>query len=310
LSRLHEAGLLVSDAAGQGEELLQRHRTQRLRRWSLAWTQLTAIRFRGINPDAALTTVHWRCRWLFSRTAAVLAALVVLLAASIVVGHFDEVRARLPELSVFADWRNLFWLLATIGFVKVCHELGHALACKHFGGEVPEMGVLLLVFVPCLYCDVTDAWRFAGKWQRILVSAAGMLVELVTASMATIVWWYAQPGLVQLVALDVMIVSTVHTLAVNGNPLLRYDGYYILSDLVESPFGSVRATRYRACPATGCSASKPMKTRWFPPAIGCGSPLTPWHRRHTTRCCSPPSYGAWSAYSIRTISRIWPMPWA
>ena len=235
LSRLHEAGLLVSDAAGQGEELLQRHRTDRLRRWSLAWTQLTAIRFRGINPDAALSTVHRRCRWLFSRTAAVLAALVVLLAASIVIGHFDEVRARLPELSVFADWRNLFWLLATIGFVKVCHELGHASACKHFGGEVPEMGVLLLVFVPCLYCDVTDAWRLAGKWQRILVSAAGMLVELVIASMATIVWWYAQPGLVQLVALDIMIVSTVHTLAVNGNPLLRYDGYYILSDLVESP---------------------------------------------------------------------------
>jgi putative peptide zinc metalloprotease protein len=165
----------------------------------------------------------------------VLAALVVLLAASIVVGHFDEVRARLPELSVFVDWRNLVWLLATIGFVKVCHELGHALACKHLGGQVPEMGVLLLVFVPCLYCDVTDAWRFASKWQRILVSAAGMLAELVIASLATIVWWYAQPGLLQMVALDIMVVSTVHTLAVNGNPLLRYDGYYILSDLVESP---------------------------------------------------------------------------
>ncbi len=134
-----------------------------------------------------------------------------------------------------ADWRNLLWLLATIGCVKVLHELGHALACKHFGGQVPEMGVLLLVFVPCLYCDVTDAWRFTSKWQRIVVSAAGMMVELVIASLATIVWWYAQPGLVQLVALDVMIVSTVHTLAVNGNPLLRYDGYYILSDLVESP---------------------------------------------------------------------------
>jgi putative peptide zinc metalloprotease protein len=235
LSRLHEAGLLMSDAAGQGAELLERHRSERLRRWSFAWAQLTAIRFRGINPDAVLTTIHDRCRWLFSRTILVLSALVVLLAASIVVGHFDEVRARLPELSVFADWRNLLWLLATIGFVKVCHELGHALACKHFGGQVPEMGVLLLVFVPCLYCDVTDAWRFTSKWQRILVSAAGMLVELVIASLATIVWWYAQPGLLQLVALDIMLVSTVHTLVVNGNPLLRYDGYYILSDLVESP---------------------------------------------------------------------------
>jgi putative peptide zinc metalloprotease protein len=235
LSRLHEAGLLMSDAAGQGDELLQRHRTERVRSWSLAWAQLTAIRFRGINPDAALTAIHRHGRWLFSRTTLMLAALVVLFAASIVVGHFDEVRARLPELSVFADWRNLVWLFVAIGAIKCLHELGHALACKHFGGEVPEMGVLLLVFVPSLYTDVTDAWRIPSKWQRILVSAAGMLVELVIASLATIVWWYAQPGLLQHIALDVMLICTVNTLAVNGNPLLRYDGYYILADLVESP---------------------------------------------------------------------------
>lgn len=235
LSRLHEAGLLLSDAAGQGDELLERRRTERLRHWSLAWAQLTAIRFRGINPDAALTAIHDRCRWLFSRTALAMAAIVVLFAASIIVGHFDEVRSRLPGLAAFTDWRNLAWLLAAIGVVKCLHELGHALACKHFGGEVPEMGLLLLVFVPCLYTDVTDAWRLPNKWHRILISAAGIVVELVIASLATIVWWYAQPGLVQLVALDVMLVSTVHTLAVNGNPLLRYDGYYILADLVESP---------------------------------------------------------------------------
>ena len=185
LSRLHEAGLLMSDAPGQGDELLRRHRQERFRSWSLAWAQLAAIRFRGINPDAALTAIHRHARRLFARTTLVLAALVVLFAASIVVGHFDEVRARLPELSVFTDWRNLVWLLAAIGIIKCLHELGHALVCKHFGGEVPEMGLLLLVFVPCLYTDVTDAWRLPNKWQRILVSAAGMLVELVIASLAS-----------------------------------------------------------------------------------------------------------------------------
>lgn len=235
LSRLHDAGLLFSDAPGQGDELLERRRNERNRRWSLAWAQLTAIRFRGINPDPALTAIHEYCRWLFSRTALVLAALVVLFAAAIVVGHFDEVRARLPELSAFADWRNLAWLLAVIGSIKLLHEFGHALACKHFGGEVPEMGVLLLVFVPALYTDVTDAWRLPSKLQRILVSAAGILAELVIAAVATIVWWYAQPGLVQLIALDVMFVATLNTLLVNGNPLLRFDGYYLLADLVESP---------------------------------------------------------------------------
>ena len=98
---------------------------------------------------------------------------LVVYALSLVVGHFEEFRDRLPELSAFVDPRNLVWLLLAIGVVKVLHEFGHALACKHFGGEVHEMGFMLLVFSPCLYCDVSDAWRFPSKWKRIAVSAAG-----------------------------------------------------------------------------------------------------------------------------------------
>jgi putative peptide zinc metalloprotease protein len=235
LSRLHSAGLLISDSVGQGGELVTRMRRDRVRRWALSWTTLLAIRFRGLDPDAFLTAAHQRLRWLFS-PAMLLAGLVILLyAASLIVGHFDEFRQRLPELSALLDARNLPWFLVTIGAVKVLHELGHALACKHFGGEVRELGLMLLVFTPCLYCDVSDAWRLRSKWQRIAVSAAGMLVEIVLAAVAAIVWWYAQPGIVPLVAMNVMIVCTLGTLLVNGNPLLRYDGYYILSDLVETP---------------------------------------------------------------------------
>jgi putative peptide zinc metalloprotease protein len=94
---------------------------------------------------------------------------------------------------------------------------------------------MLLVFAPCLYCDVSAAWRLRSKWQRIAVSGAGMAVEVALAALATIVWWHVQPGVVQLIALNTMVVCTVGTLLVNGNPLLRYDGYYILSDLVEVP---------------------------------------------------------------------------
>src|SRR5439155_21055632 len=100
--------------------------------------------------------------------------------------------------------------------------------------EVHEMGFMLLVFSPCLYCDVSDAWRFPSKWRRIAVSAAGIMVELVLASAATIIWWYAQPGVVQLVALNIVIICTVNALVINGNPLMRYDGYYIFSDLMET----------------------------------------------------------------------------
>jgi putative peptide zinc metalloprotease protein len=235
LSRLHSSGLVVSDSRGQGQELLARRDRETVRRWAFSWSGLLGIRFRGVDPDAFLTAVHNSCRWFFSPLTAMAAIAVVLWALLLVIGHFGEFRDRLPDISALVDWRNLPWLLLAIGAVKVLHELGHALACKHFGGEVHELGFMLLVFTPCLYCDVSDAWRLPSKWKRIAVSSAGVMVELVLAAIATIVWWYAQPGIVQLLALNVIIICTINTLLINGNPLMRYDGYYILSDLVEVP---------------------------------------------------------------------------
>ncbi|HEX3599112.1 MAG TPA: HlyD family efflux transporter periplasmic adaptor subunit [Lacipirellulaceae bacterium] len=235
LRRLHTAGLLVSDEVGQGRELLARRDRDLLRKVAFSWTGLLGIRFRGVDPDRFLAAVHDRCRWLFSPATLIAALLVVLYALSILFGHFEEFHSKLPGISALVDWRNLPWLLVAIGIAKVLHELGHALVCKHFGGEVREMGFMLLVFAPCLYCDVSDAWRLKSKWRRIAVSAAGVTVELVLAAAATIVWWNAQPGVVQLVALNIMVICTLNTLLVNGNPLMRYDGYYILSDLVEVP---------------------------------------------------------------------------
>jgi putative peptide zinc metalloprotease protein len=235
LSRLHRAGLVIGDGPGQGEELLTRFRRDRARRWLMSWSGLLAIRSRGVDPDAFLTAIHERMRWMFSPLALWVVAAVVVLAVSIIGRHIDEFNNRLPEISALFDIRNLPWLLVAISVVKVLHELGHALACKHFGGEVRELGLMLLVFAPCLYCDVSDAWRMPSKWQRMAVSAAGIFAEMAIAAMATIIWWYAQPGVVQLVAMNIMIVCTVGTLLVNGNPLLRYDGYYLLADLVETP---------------------------------------------------------------------------
>src|SRR5882757_4402196 len=235
LSRLHTAGLTISDSAGQGSELLLRRDREQARQVALSWTKILGIRFRGFDPDRFLKAVRNEFRWLFSPLALLPAIVLVVYALSLIVGNFEEFRDRLPGLSVFADPRNLVWLLLAIGVVKVLHEFGHALACKHFGGEVHEMGFMLLVFSPCLYCDVSDAWRFPSKWKRIAVSAAGIVVELVLASAATTVWWYAQPGVVQLVALNIMTICTVNTLLINGNPLMRYDGYYICSDLMETP---------------------------------------------------------------------------
>ncbi len=112
---------------------------------------------------------------------------------------------------------------------KVIHEFGHGLTCKHFGGECHEMGVMLLVLTPCLYCNVSDSWMLPNKWHRAVIGAAGMYVELVIASICTFVWWFSEPGLLNQLCLSTMFVCSVSTVMFNANPLLRYDGYYILS---------------------------------------------------------------------------------
>jgi putative peptide zinc metalloprotease protein len=122
-----------------------------------------------------------------------------------------------------------------MALAKGLHEMGHALTCKHFGGACHEIGILLLVFTPCLYCNVSDVWLFPNKWHRIAVSAAGILVEIVLAGACLFLWWLSEPGLANTLFLNMVVVCSVNTLLLNGNPLLRYDGYYVLADLVEVP---------------------------------------------------------------------------
>ena len=100
------------------------------------------------------------------------------------------------------------------------------------------MGFMLLVFTPCLYCNVSDSWMLPNKWHRVMIGAGGMYVEMVLASTATFLWWFSEPGLVNQLSLSVMFICSVSTLMFNGNPLLRFDGYYILMDITEMDNGS------------------------------------------------------------------------
>jgi putative peptide zinc metalloprotease protein len=130
--------------------------------------------------------------------------------------------------------------------VKVIHEFGHGLTAKHFGGEVHEMGILFLVLTPALYCDVTDSWLLPSKWKRIWISAAGIYVECFLASIATFVWWYSTPGLVHSLAIATMFICSVNTILFNANPLLRYDGYYVMADWLEIPNLRIKSTQFFA----------------------------------------------------------------
>jgi putative peptide zinc metalloprotease protein len=157
-----------------------------------------------------------------------LAVLALTLVSVLQHGSRLVVEAPLAASALIADQ---WWVLLLLLFgIKVCHELGHAVACHAFGAKCREVGVMFLVGVPCFYCDVTDAWRISSAKRRAMIAAAGVYVEIAFAMVAYWVWLTSQIPWVRLTALQVFISSTVMTLAINGNPLLRYDGYYILSD--------------------------------------------------------------------------------
>ena len=142
---------------------------------------------------------------------------------------------RLPEFRTILSAANLPWLVLAIALTKILHELGHALACRRSGSDCHEMGVMLLVFTPCLYCNVSDSWMLASKWQRMAIAAAGIYVEGILAASCTFLWWFSVPGIFNSLCMNTILVCSVGTLLLNGNPLLRFDGYYILSDWLEVP---------------------------------------------------------------------------
>ncbi len=234
-ARLHGAGLLICDSAGQAERLLARSDQRRRARFAWGWTNLIALRTRGVDPQPLLDAIYPYCRWMFSRVAVIGSVALMIAALLLLASHADQVRLRLPDFQAFFSLRNAGWLALSVVLAKAFHELGHALTCRHFGGECHELGVLLLVFLPCLYCNVSDAWMFHSRWRRVAVDVAGMFVELVLAAVCTFLWWFTVPGWTNSICFNLMVVCSVNTLLLNGNPLLRYDGYYLLSDLLEVP---------------------------------------------------------------------------
>jgi putative peptide zinc metalloprotease protein len=235
LNRLYEQGLLVGENPGQGGQLLKRfHDRDRCDRRS-SLLQILSIKLGGFDPRSLIDRLHVAVGWLWSKPGMLIMGALICFATLLAIGAAPELAARMPATAELAQPKYLpIWLAAIIS-VKVLHELGHATACRHFGARPQEMGVLLLAGAPTLYCDVSDAWRLKSKWQRMAVSSAGMFVELAIAAAAVIVWRYSDSALLSAVCLSLVVVCSVGTLLVNANPLLRYDGYYLLADWLEVP---------------------------------------------------------------------------
>jgi putative peptide zinc metalloprotease protein len=235
IGMLHKSGLVIAGVAGQGEQLRKRRTERKLKEFAAGFSNLLALRFKGADPERVLNWLYPKVGWFFSTPAVLFCLLLGLSALLLVTIQFDEFTSKLPTFHQFFEAKNWIYLGITLGVTKIIHEFGHGLSCKHFGGECHEIGVMFLVLTPCLYCNVSDSWMLPNKWHRAAIGAAGMYVELVMASICTFLWWFSQPGLLNQLCLSVMFICSVSTVLFNGNPLLRYDGYYILSDVMEIP---------------------------------------------------------------------------
>ena len=242
LAQLHTADALQCDVPPDAAELFERHEKQERRRRLGRAASLFSWRVPLVDAERILRPLTSLARALFSPAGAVLWLLWVAAGFVLAAVHWHDLTHDLLDRMLAPG--SILVLVLLFPLIKALHELGHGMAVKAFGGEVHEMGVMLLVLTPVPYVDASGASSFGGKWQRIVVGGAGMAVELALATGALLVWLSAEAGLVRMLAYNAILIAGLSTILFNANPLLRYDGYYMLADFLEIPNLRARGTRY------------------------------------------------------------------
>ena len=204
------------------------------------WLNPISCKLKLCNPNRILSRLQPFTQWFFSPWTLLVWFVVGGYAMNILYSDWDKMGS--ASVGIFSGFSWVWLLLSWVG-LKLIHETSHAVACRRYGGEVPEAGVLLLLFTPMAYVNVTSMWRFASRWQRIVVSVAGMYAELFVSFLALILW-RNYPGVIGDVAFKVFMMASVTTILFNANPLMRFDGYFILSDLLNIPNLYTKGTRW------------------------------------------------------------------
>jgi len=242
LGRLHDADLIQGDILPSTTEMFRQVENEQKQGWKQRVANPFSLRFPLFDPERFLQKCQGLNRLLFTRSMFILWLIIVLTAAGAALVNWSDLSASLSDQLYSPNNLLALWLVYPL--VKIFHELGHALAVKHWGGEVHETGVILLALTPLPYVDASASASFPEKRQRITVAAMGMMVELLLASIALFIWLNVETGMISSLAYNVMLIGGISTLLFNGNPLLRYDGYYILADLIEIPNLGQRSSRY------------------------------------------------------------------
>jgi putative peptide zinc metalloprotease protein len=232
LAQLHAADLIHTELPADTQALAQRREQRRTRERTSWLLNLLFARFPLLNPDPFFRRALPYVRGLYSRAGAIAWIGLVLVGLKTVVDHWHELTDQ--SQGVLAP-ENLPWLYLCLVGLALLHECGHGFACRRHGGQVTTFGVILMIFTPLPFVDVSSSWSFREKRHRLLVGAGGMIVELAVASAAALLWANTGAGLVHTLAFNVMFLASVSTLLFNANPLLRFDGYYLLSDALGIP---------------------------------------------------------------------------
>lgn len=241
-SQLHSNDTLLCDVPPDTFELFQRHESHQTIKWKQWFLNPLSLRFPLFDPERLLNQLLPWVRPFFGWFGILIWSLVVGYALYLSGLHWDSLSQNVSDRVLTPENLILLWLVYPI--VKLLHEFGHAFAAKNWGGEVHEIGIMLLVFIPVPYVEASSASAFREKHRRMMVDAAGIIVELLLAAIALVVWVHVEHGIVHAIAYNVILIGSVSTLFFNGNPLLRFDGYYFLADAIEVPNLGSRSNNY------------------------------------------------------------------
>lgn len=244
LGQLHKVDALTGDVAPALRELDERARSMRRDRMLKQMRNPLFVRIPVFDPDRLIAATLPLVKPLFTVWGFLLWLAIIAASGFQAAMHWDALSANLIDRVLAAQ--SLLLLILVMPPLKLLHELGHGWAVKRWGGEVHEIGVMLLVMMPVPYVEASAATAFRSKWARVSVGAAGMMTELLIAAVALQLWLAAEPGIIRAAAFNVMLIAGVSTVLFNGNPLLRFDAYYMLSDAIEIPNLASRATKWWA----------------------------------------------------------------
>ena len=231
LLSLHQRGLLNLPIAN-GKALFEKYKTRQKRARAGWLMKLLCWKVTFGNPDAWLDRVTGPLKFLMTAPAAIVWLVAVIAAVRVVAQRWDEFATPLASILAMQSIATVMGILIVL---KVWHEIGHAVATKGWGGEVPDCGVLLILGTPCAYVDASSAWMIPNRFKRIMVSAAGMYFESIVAILAVAVWAISDDPLTRSLAHHTIFLSTLTTLLFNANPLMKFDGYFMLSDWLDIP---------------------------------------------------------------------------